>query len=77
MVMQSPNQMISKPMISEEVGLGLAVRGVSQEEITERVNRVLTICGLYPMRNWPVSALSFGQKKRVSIASILVMDPES
>lgn len=76
MVMQSPNQMISKPMISEEVGLGLAVRGVSQEEITERVNRVLTICGLYPMRNWPVSALSFGQKKRVSIASILVMDPE-
>ena len=76
MVMQSPNQMISKPMISEEVGLGLSVRGVSQEEITERVNRVLTICGLYPMRNWPVSALSFGQKKRVSIASILVMDPE-
>jgi len=76
MVMQSPNQMISKPMISEEVGLGLAVRGVPQEEITERVNRILSICGLYPMRNWPVSALSFGQKKRVSIASILVMDPE-
>lgn len=76
MVMQSPNQMISKPMISEEVGLGLAVRGVPQDRIEKRVNRILTICGLYPMRNWPVSALSFGQKKRVSIASILVMDPE-
>lgn len=76
LVMQSPNQMISKPMISEEVGLGLTVRGVPQEEVTRRVNDTLKICGLYPMRNWPVSALSFGQKKRVSIASILVMNPE-
>ena len=76
LVMQSPNQMISKPMISEEVGLGLSVRGVPQEEITRRVNETLKICGLYPMRNWPVNALSFGQKKRVCIASILVMNPE-
>ncbi len=76
LVMQSPNQMISKPMIFEEVALGLQVRGVSQEEIGERVNETLKICGLYPFRNWPVSALSFGQKKRVSIASILVMKPE-
>ncbi len=76
LVMQSPNQMISKPMISEEVGLGLAVRGVPEQEIKERVNNVLKICGLYPFRNWPVNALSFGQKKRVSIASILVMNPE-
>ncbi len=74
-VMQSPNQMISKPMIAEEVGLGLAVRGVPEEEIRERVNDTLRICGLYPFRNWPVGALSFGQKKRVSIASILVMQP--
>ncbi len=75
-VMQSPNQMISKPMISEEVGLGLAVRGVSPDEMEKQVNETLKICGLYPYRNWPVSALSFGQKKRVSIASILVMKPE-
>ncbi|MDE7331017.1 MAG: ABC transporter ATP-binding protein [Lachnospiraceae bacterium] len=76
LVMQSPNQMISKPMIFDEVALGLAVRGVPEEEIKERVYRTLKICGLYPFRNWPVSALSFGQKKRVSIASILVMNPE-
>ncbi len=74
-VMQSPNQMISKPMISEEVGLGLRVKGLPEDEVTEKVNRILKICGLYPFRNWPVSALSFGQKKRVSIASILVMEP--
>ncbi len=76
LVMQSPNQMISKPMIFDEVALGLAVRGVPEEEIRERVFETLKICGLYEMRNWPVSALSFGQKKRVSIASILVMNPE-
>ena len=76
LVMQNPNQMISKPMIFDEVALGLRVRGVPEEEVKERVYEKLKICGLYPFRNWPVSALSFGQKKRVTIASILVMNPE-
>jgi energy-coupling factor transport system ATP-binding protein len=75
-VMQNPNQMISKPMIYDEVALGLAVRGVPEEEIRPRVEETLRICGLYPFRNWPISALSFGQKKRVTIASILVLNPE-
>lgn len=74
--MQSPSQMISKPLIFEEVALGLSVRGVPEEEIKERVYETLKICGLYPFRNWPVSALSYGQKKRVTIASILVMNPD-
>ena len=76
LVMQSPNQMISKPMIYDEVALRLRVREVAEETIKERVFETLKICGLYPFRNWPVSALSFGQKKRVTIASILVMNPE-
>ena len=75
-VMQNPNQMISKSMIYDEVALGLVIRKVPEDEIRERVEKVLKICGLYPMRNWPVSALSFGQKKRMTIASILVLDPE-
>lgn len=76
MVMQNPNQMISKTMIFDEVALGLRIRGIAEEEITQRVNRVLEICGLHPFRKWPISALSFGQKKRVTIASILVLNPE-
>ena len=75
-VMQNPNQMISKSMIFDEVALGLRVRGYSEEEVKERVYKTLKICGLYPLRNWPISALSFGQKKRVTIASILVLNPE-
>ena len=75
-VMQNPNQMISKVKIFDEVALGLRNRGVSEEEIRTRVEQTLKICGLYPFRNWPVSALSYGQKKRVTIASILVLNPE-
>ena len=75
-VMQNPNQMISKTKIFDEVALGLRNRGVNEEEIRPRVEETLKICGLYPFRNWPVSALSYGQKKRVTIASILVLKPE-
>ena len=75
-VMQNPNQMISKTKIFDEVALGLRNRGVSEEEIRPRVEETLKICGLYPFRNWPVSALSYGQKKRVTIAAILVLKPE-
>ena len=75
-VMQNQNQMISKPIIFDEVALGLKVRKVPESEIKERVNNALKICGMYPYRNWPVSAISFGQKKRITIASILVMNPE-
>ena len=75
-VMQNPNQMISKTMIFDEVALGLRNRGVDEKQIRTRVEETLKICGLFPFRNWPISALSYGQKKRVTIASILVLDPE-
>lgn len=75
-VMQNPNQMISKTMIFDEVALSLRNTGMAEDQIREKVENTLKICGLYPFRNWPVSALSFGQKKRVTIASVLVQDPE-
>ena len=72
-VMQNPNQMISYPMIFDEIALGLRTRSTAEAEIKERVHEALEVCGLYPFRNWPVSALSYGQKKRLTIASILVL----
>ncbi len=76
LVMQNPNHMLSKPMLFDEVALGLVTRGWKQKELEERVYECLKICGLYEFRNWPVSALSYGQKKRVTIASILVLNPQ-
>lgn len=75
-VLQNPNQMISQTMIFDEVALGLRMRGVGQEELEKRVHKALEVCGLYSFRKWPISALSYGQKKRVTIASILVLEPE-
>lgn len=75
-VLQNPNQMISQTMIFDEVALGLRLRGIEETEVEERVHEVLKTCGLYSFRKWPISALSFGQKKRVTVASILVLKPE-
>lgn len=75
LVMQNPNQMISKALIYDEVALGLRMRKVPEDEIKGRVEKVLKICGLAPFMSWPIAALSYGQKKRVTIASILVLDP--
>jgi len=76
LVMQNPNQMISKPMIYDEVALGLRLRDVPEDQIAAKIDKVLKICGLAPFKEWPISALSYGQKKRVTIASILVLDPK-
>lgn len=74
--LQNPNAMISKTSVKEEVAFGLKLRNVKEEEIIEKSNKILEICGLYPFRNWPIAALSYGQKRRVTIASILILDPQ-
>lgn len=75
-ILQNPNAMISKTMIFDEVAFGLRVRGVAEDVIKKKVHDALEICGLYSFRKWPISALSYGQRRRVTIASILVLDPE-
>ncbi|GHU88374.1 putative ABC transporter ATP-binding protein [Spirochaetia bacterium] len=71
-VMQNPNQMFSCPKIFDEAAMALRTRGFAETEVRDRVHHCLNACGLYPFRSWPISALSFGQKKRLSIAAILV-----
>ncbi|MEC3032887.1 ABC transporter ATP-binding protein, partial [Bacillus thuringiensis] len=75
-VMQNPNHMITQPTVFEEVSFTLKLNNFSKEEIKNRVEETLKICGLYPFRNWPIQALSYGQKKRVTIASVLTIDPK-
>ncbi|UTZ28501.1 ABC transporter ATP-binding protein [Vibrio campbellii] len=75
-VMQNPNHMISHHMIFDEVAFGLRNRGVKGNQIEAKVLEVLELCGLSKYRHWPIEALSYGQKKRVTIASILALEPE-
>ena len=75
-VMQNPNHMISNSIVFDEVAFTLKNLHIEEDEIKQRVNEILKVCNLYEIRNWPISALSFGQKRRVTIASILVMNPK-
>ena len=74
--MQNPNHMISHHMIFDEIAFGLRNRGFDEKHVETKVIEVLELCGLNKYRNWPIEALSYGQKKRVTIASILVLEPE-
>jgi energy-coupling factor transporter ATP-binding protein EcfA2 len=75
-IMQNPNQMITQTQVFDEIASGLRLRKVNKNEIDERVDKVLAVCGLERFKKWPISALSYGQKKRVTIASILILDPK-
>ncbi|HAS6152842.1 TPA: ATP-binding cassette domain-containing protein [Vibrio vulnificus] len=75
-VMQNPNHMISHHMIFDEVAFGLRNRGWEEQQVNDKVLEVLELCGLSKYRHWPIEALSYGQKKRVTIASILALEPE-
>lgn len=73
-VMQNPNHMLTQETLLDEVVFGLKLRKI--KDAKEKAEKVLLTCGLHKFRNWPVSALSYGQKKRLSIAAILALDPE-
>lgn len=75
-VMQNPNHMITQPTVLEEVSFSLKFKKFSKEEVKYRAEESLKICGLYPFRNWPIQALSYGQKKRLTIASVLITNPK-
>ncbi len=76
LIMQNPNSMIVKGMIRDEMELGLKSLRHSKDTINKEVESALKICELWPYRNWPVCALSYGQKKRVTIGSILTLNPK-
>ncbi|MBQ2309199.1 MAG: ABC transporter ATP-binding protein [Erysipelotrichales bacterium] len=75
-VMQNPNQMLVKDMIRDEIQLAMKLNQFPEETIEKNAEEVLKMTDLYPMRNWPISVLSYGQRKRVTIASILSLRPE-
>ena len=75
-VMQNPNHMLVKDIIHDEVDMALKLRGYPQEDVEARTKRALEMCDLYSMRNWPVSSVSYGQRKRITIATVMALEPD-
>lgn len=74
-VSQNPNEMLIGLSVFEEVAAGLRLRDVSEEVIDEKVLAALKEANLYPYRNWPSQALSFGQKRRLSVLAVAILEP--
>lgn len=75
-VPQSPLASISRETIHEEISYRLEERGYPLEEIQKRLREVIHVCGLQYIYELPMAALSYGQLRRVAIASVLVLGPE-
>jgi cobalt/nickel transport system ATP-binding protein len=75
-VFQNPDVQLFNPSVFDEVAFGPLQLGWSTEEIRERVQDTLTAMDIENLKNRPPHRLSGGEKKRVALASILVLDPE-
>jgi energy-coupling factor transport system ATP-binding protein len=75
-VPQNPKDSLSQETVYEEIALKMKQRNMPEEEIVRKVDEVAKVCGLQYIKDLPLSMLSFGQLKRVSIAAVLALDPE-
>jgi len=75
MIFQDPNDQLFMPLVREDVAFGPLNLGLPPEEVEERVARALATVGAEHLRDRPSHKLSAGEKRSVSIASVLAMDP--
>ena len=75
-VFQNPNYQLFEENLDAEIAFGPRNLGLKQEEVQHRVEEALRVTHLAKFRTHDPHALSVGQKRRVSIASILAMQPE-
>ena len=75
-VFQDPDKQLFSASVEQEISFGILNLGASKEEARCAVDQVIEELEITPFRKRPVHALSGGQKKQVSIADILVMNPE-
>ncbi len=75
-VFQNPNDQLFSPTLWEDVAFGPYNLGYNREEISRRVDQTLDIVKLLQYKNKAPHYLSFGEKKRASLATILSMDPQ-
>ena len=75
-VFQDPDNQLFSASVYQEISFGILNLGVPEDEAKEQVEQVIDYLEITPFRHKPTHALSGGQKKQVSIADILVMNPD-
>ncbi|MGW2516639.1 energy-coupling factor ABC transporter ATP-binding protein [Streptomyces sp. NPDC001617] len=75
-VFQDPDDQLFMPTVREDVAFGPAAAGVKGAELEARVDRALAQVGMGEFKDRPPHHLSFGQRRRVAVATVLAMEPE-
>ncbi len=75
-VLQNPDDQIFSATVEEDVAFGALNAGFSREEVEDRMLRSLERVGMSEFARVPVQQLSYGQKKRVSLAGALALEPK-
>ncbi|MFE3447804.1 energy-coupling factor ABC transporter ATP-binding protein [Nonomuraea sp. NPDC059194] len=76
LVFQDPDDQLFMPTVRDDVAFGPANMGVRGEELERRVKNALDRVGMADHLDRPPHHLSFGQRRRVAVATVLVMEPE-
>jgi len=76
MVFQDPDDQLFMPTVFDDVAFGPLNQGLPPDEVASRVNRALEIVGAAHLKNRPPYKLSGGEKRAVSIATVLSMSPD-
>ncbi|HEX6888854.1 MAG TPA: ABC transporter ATP-binding protein [Candidatus Nanopelagicales bacterium] len=75
-VFQDPDDQLFMPSVREDVAFGPANMGLTGDELEARVTHALELVGMAEFADRPPHHLSFGQRRRVAVATVLSMEPE-
>jgi cobalt/nickel transport system ATP-binding protein len=75
-VFQDPDDQLFMPTVRDDVAFGPANLGIRGADLDRRVSTALAQVGMSPFADRPPHHLSFGQRRRVAVATVLAMDPE-
>jgi cobalt/nickel transport system ATP-binding protein len=76
LVFQNPEQQLVATTVAEDISYGLCNLGLSDSEVAQQVQKALLDFDLINLADAPINYLSLGQKKRVSIADVMVLQPQ-
>lgn len=76
MVFQDPDDQLFMPTVSEDISFGLLNLGLSEDQVRQKTNAILKQFGMSAYADKMPHHMSFGEKKKIALAGILVLEPE-